>query len=198
MRQAERSIPRRLLRQHLASRRSDEARDYYEAHQAEEFTTPAGVRLAHIQLPDAERAEAALNSLKSGMDFAKLAEELSEDEATAAKGGELPGWLSADSVAPWQQPLLTAAMAAEDKQEVLPTAVKSERGWHVVRLLERRSAAVRPYDDATAQGAAARPEPPPERVAGRALQGIGRALPRDLAPGRTSRRERCRGAAGEA
>lgn len=156
LRQAERSImASALLRQHLAglSASDAEARDYYEAHQAEEFTTPAGVRLAHIQLPDAERAEAALNSLKSGMDFAKLAEELSEDEATAAKGGELPGWLNTDSVAPWQQSLLAAAMAAEDKQEVLPTAVKSERGWHVVRLLERRPAAVRPYDDATAQEA---------------------------------------------
>lgn len=156
LRQAERSImANALLRQRLAglSVSDADARDYYEAHQAEEFTTPAGLRLAHIQLPDAERAEAALNSLKGGMDFAKLAEELSDDEATAAKGGELPGWLSAEGAAPWQQSLLAAAMAAGEKQAVLPTAVKSDRGWHVVRVLERRAAAVRPYDEATAREA---------------------------------------------
>jgi parvulin-like peptidyl-prolyl isomerase len=31
--------------------------------------------------------------------------------------------------------------------------VKSERGWHVVRVLERRAAAVRPYDETTAREA---------------------------------------------
>ena len=51
------------------------------------------------------------------------------------------------------QPLLAAAMAAGEKQDVLPTAVKSDRGWHVVRVLERRAAAVRPYDEATAREA---------------------------------------------
>jgi len=156
LRTAERSImANALLRQRLAglSVSDAEARDYYEAHQAEEFTTPAGLRLAHIQLPDAERGEAALNSLKGGMDFAKLAEELSDDQATAAKGGEIPGWLSVEAATPWQQPLVAAAMAAGEKEDVLPTVVKSERGWHVLRVLERRPAVVRPYDETTAREA---------------------------------------------
>src|SRR4029453_14159649 len=74
---------------------------YYDEHRADRFTAPEEIRARHIlikQAPDADekqRAEArkkaqdVLDKVKKGADFAKLAQQVSEDAGSASKGGDL-------------------------------------------------------------------------------------------------------------
>src|SRR4030095_9855103 len=85
----------------LAAPSEDTVKAYYEAHREDRFTAPEEIRARHIliKLPpdDDEKARAAarakaddvLAKVKKGGDFAKLAEQLSEDAGTASKGGDL-------------------------------------------------------------------------------------------------------------
>ncbi len=78
----------------------EEAQAYFHNH-PKEFTEPEKVRARHILLkipPGADKkareeihkkAEEILAKIKAGEDFAKLAQSESQDEATAAKGGDL-------------------------------------------------------------------------------------------------------------
>lgn len=80
---------------------------YYQDHK-KELTEPAQVRIRYIVIrlgepgPERVRAWAKANEaykqlvpgvLQKGRDFAAVARQYSEDEATAAKGGELDGWI---------------------------------------------------------------------------------------------------------
>jgi peptidyl-prolyl cis-trans isomerase D len=107
-----------------------------------QFEQPARVRLAHIlvRVPavggsEAEdqaraRAEAALQKVRGGADFAQVAKEVSEDPGSAARGGELgavgPGELVAE---------LDRVIFGLKKGE-LAGPVRSPFGFHVVRVLE--------------------------------------------------------------
>lgn len=107
-----------------------------------EFEQPARVRVAHIlvRVPtvggsEAEdraraRAEAALQRIRGGADFAQVAREVSEDPATAAKGGELGLMARGEMVAPFEQ----AAFAL--KVGELGGPVRTPFGYHVIKTLE--------------------------------------------------------------
>lgn len=80
-----------------------------------------------------ERAEQALGQLKGGTDFAQVAAG-SSDAKDALKGGDL-GWLPGDRIPP---------LFANELQNLKPgqtTAVlRSPSGFHILRLVEKRSA----------------------------------------------------------
>lgn len=126
-----------------------EVRDFYLANPGE-FTVLAAVRVAHIELPSEDRAQAAMKSLQGGEDFANLAKLLSADTATAEKGGEVPGWIDANSRDSWKREAARAILADKAKPgkgELLSSIVKGEKAWHVVRVLERRAESVRDLKD---------------------------------------------------
>lgn len=71
--------------------------------------------------------------LKSGKDFALMAKQYSLDAASAVKGGDL-GWVTSDELVP----------AFADAMNALPLniiskPVKSQFGWHLIEVLERKS-----------------------------------------------------------
>jgi|SRR3569832_419115 len=80
-----------------------------------------------------QRAEEALQQLKLGGDFAKVAAAYS-DSADALKGGEI-GWRSEDRL----PQLFLDAMAERKPGEIAVT--KSANGFHILKLLGRRTAA---------------------------------------------------------
>jgi peptidyl-prolyl cis-trans isomerase C len=71
-------------------------------------------------------AEAVLKRLKDGEDFAKVADEVSKDPG--AKGGDL-GWFTKDRMVPE-----FAEAAAKLQPGQLSEPVKSQFGWHIIRL----------------------------------------------------------------
>lgn len=150
-----RETRRRILidnfyRRHVEARAQlDEAgiAAYYREH-PEEFTDPEQVRVRHILAASEADARQLRARLASGADFATLARERSKDERTAGQGGLVPGMVSKGR--PFgslgSMPELTDAALALAAGEV-SEPVKSSRGWHLLRVEERRDSRVRPLDE---------------------------------------------------
>ncbi len=74
-----------------------------------------------------KKAQAALDRLKQGEDFGKVAKQLSEDAASKDSGGEYP----ADRVKELPPPVASAFAALAPGETSAP--VRSADGWHIVR-----------------------------------------------------------------
>ena len=113
----------------------DEVRAYYEENRANYDE----VRASHILVKDralAERLAARLDKAPRGeveKSFAALAKRHSEDKASGAKGGDL-GWSSPNSYVPE----FSGALAKLEVGEI-SEPVKSQFGFHIIRLVGRRS-----------------------------------------------------------
>ena len=134
-----------------------EVQKYYDGHRAE-FETPHQVHAAHvlIRVPetggsegeDRARAKAAdlIRRASAGEDFGKLAKESSEDPGTAARGGDL-GWITKGQVVSQFE---EAAFALKQGQ-VAPAPVRTQFGFHVIRVLEIREGGRKPVKDVAPQ-----------------------------------------------
>ena len=88
----------------------------------------------HILVDSEADAKAIIVKLKSGAKFEELAVQ-SKDPGSAAKGGELDWALPSNFVEPF-----SAAMVALQKGKFTETPVKSDYGFHVIRLEDVRPA----------------------------------------------------------
>lgn len=79
------------------------------------------------------KAEAALQRIKNGESFAKVAQEMSED-ANKSKGGEI-GLRSADKL----PDVFVDAVRDLKSGELRPTLLRSAAGFHVLKLVERQA-----------------------------------------------------------
>ncbi|HEV8389327.1 MAG TPA: peptidylprolyl isomerase, partial [Dongiaceae bacterium] len=95
---------------------------------------PEEVRAAHILVKTEDEAKAIIEQLKGGADFAALAKEKSTDKGSGANGGEL-GWFSKEVMV---KEFADAAFAMKvDDYSQAP--VKSQFGFHIIKLEERRT-----------------------------------------------------------
>ncbi len=90
------------------------------------------VRARHILIKDEDAAKKALERVKAGEDFAKLATELSSDPGSAKEGGDL-GYFTKDRMVP---EFGEAAFALEPGQT--SEIVKSQFGFHIIKLEDKR------------------------------------------------------------
>ena len=97
-------------------------------------------RASHILLETEEAAQAVIDELAGGADFAALAAERSIDPA-GDTGGDL-GWFQAGSMVPE----FTAAVASMEVGETSDAPVQSDFGWHVIRLDDKRESALPDYE----------------------------------------------------
>lgn len=91
------------------------------------------VNARHILVEDEAQAKAVAERLKKGEDFAKVAAEISKDPGSGKEGGSL-GWFSKERMVP---EFAEAAFKLEKGQVSEP--VKSQFGWHIIRLEDRRT-----------------------------------------------------------
>lgn len=116
-----------------------QARSVYRA-KPERFKEPEQVQVRHILLegntPEVQkRAQALLQELRNGADFAQLAKENSADQGSAAKGGEL-GFFARGRMAPeFEKAAFELNTAGE-----LSSVVETQFGLHILQLQERRAA----------------------------------------------------------
>ena len=80
------------------------------------------------------QAEAVLDSIKSGADFAELARRHSQD-GTAATGGDLGFFSRGQMVEPFEE----ATYALADSGDVTQELVETRFGFHIIRLTGRRT-----------------------------------------------------------
>jgi len=74
------------------------------------------------------------HQLKQGAPFEKLAREYSDDKSSAQQGGELP-WFGTGRMVPAFE---EAAFSLDDKGDYTQP-VKTPIGWHIIKLLERKT-----------------------------------------------------------
>jgi len=110
------------------------------------------VQVAHILLripPDAKASDSAAvaakameayNKVMSGEDFARIAEQYSDDKSTATKGGVLP-WFGANKMIP---EFIKEVSAIKNINDVAKP-FSSNFGWHIVKLVDRKE--IGSYDD---------------------------------------------------
>jgi peptidyl-prolyl cis-trans isomerase C len=94
--------------------------------------TEQEVKARHILVETEAEAKAALERLKKGEDFAKVAAELSKDPGSGKEGGDL-GWFEKGRMVP---EFADAAFKLEKGQ--LSEPVKSQFGFHVIRVDDKR------------------------------------------------------------
>jgi peptidyl-prolyl cis-trans isomerase C len=90
------------------------------------------VRARHILVENEEEAKAIVDQLKAGADFAALAKEKSKDPG-AADGGDL-GYFSKDQMVPQ-----FSEVAFKMYPGQLSNPVKTQFGWHVIKLEDKRT-----------------------------------------------------------
>jgi peptidyl-prolyl cis-trans isomerase C len=103
------------------------------------------VHARHILLPTEEEAKAALAHVKAGEDFAKVATELSKDPG--GEGGDL-GWFTKDKMVP---EFADPAFKLEVGQVSDP--VKSQFGWHIIKVEGKRTKTFPPFEQVKDQAA---------------------------------------------
>jgi parvulin-like peptidyl-prolyl isomerase len=117
--------------------------DKVRQHFADQVPTEAEqVNASHIQLDTQEEAQAALERLDAGEEFALVASGVSTDTFTAANGGEL-GWvLEGDLASRYGPALEEAAFALSPGEYSQP--ISSTLGVHIILVNER---GLRPLDE---------------------------------------------------
>ena len=97
------------------------------------------VRARHILLATESDANDVIKQLKGGADFAKLAEEKSKDSGSAKNGGDL-GYFLHDAMV---KPFADAAFSMKPG-ELSDKPVRTEFGWHVIKVEDKRKSAAPP------------------------------------------------------
>ena len=130
----------------------EELRQEYESSK-EDFSAGEMARVQHILLRTAagdapevaeEKRLLATNlvgQLRDGASFESLAKEHSEDPGSAAQGGDLGFFGRGDMVPPFEQAAFGQAIGE------IGEPVQSQFGWHIVKVLERKSEGYRSFDD---------------------------------------------------
>ena len=116
-------------------------RVYYAAN-ADRYRRPASCRVRHIVVADQQAARDLLRRIAAGADMAVLAAAHSLDAASRARGGDLGTLVSGTFAGAFEY----AAFGAAVGRPVGP--VRTEFGWHVLRVESRTAAGVRPYEQA--------------------------------------------------
>jgi peptidyl-prolyl cis-trans isomerase C len=93
------------------------------------------VHARHILVSTEDEAKAIIADLKKGAAFDKLAKEKSTDKASGAEGGDL-GWFKKSDMV---KEFADAAFALK-KDELTETPVKTQFGYHVIKVEDRRKA----------------------------------------------------------
>jgi peptidyl-prolyl cis-trans isomerase C len=134
-----------------------EAKDFYEKN-PQHFEQPEQVRASHIlfkleQNANPEQITAAMNKAEKAItrakteDFGKLAQELSEDAGSKPQGGDLDFFPRKGAMV---EPFAEAAFKLK-KDEVTQEPVRSNFGYHVIKVTDRKPAAKQSLEEAKPQ-----------------------------------------------
>ena len=103
-------------------------------------------KASHILVESEDRAKAIIGEVKGGKKFEDIAKKESKDPGSGAQGGEL-GWANPGSYVPE----FTEALVKLQKGAMTDAPIKSQFGWHVIRLDDVRQAELPKLDDVKPQ-----------------------------------------------
>jgi peptidyl-prolyl cis-trans isomerase C len=147
MEQARQAVLTKLLTQDFAKKNAVTDADVkgdYDKFKAQSAGTE--YRARHILVEKEDEAKALIAQIKGGASFEELAKKNSKDPGSGANGGDL------DFAAPGSYvPEFSQAMVKLKKGEMTQEPVKSQFGYHIIRLDDTREAQFPPFDDVKGQ-----------------------------------------------
>jgi peptidyl-prolyl cis-trans isomerase C len=103
-------------------------------------------RARHILVENEAEAKSLIAQLKAGAKFDELAKKFSKDPGSGPNGGDLD-FSKADAYVPE----FGQALAKLKKGEMTETPVKTQFGWHIIKLEDTREADFPAFEDVKAQ-----------------------------------------------
>ncbi|MDP2093856.1 MAG: peptidylprolyl isomerase, partial [Hydrogenophaga sp.] len=103
-------------------------------------------RARHILVEKEDEAKAIIASIKGGAKFEDIAKKQSKDPGSGANGGDLD-WAAAGSYVTE----FSEAMVKLGKGQMTDAPVKSQFGWHIIRVDDVRQAQLPAFDEVKAQ-----------------------------------------------
>jgi peptidyl-prolyl cis-trans isomerase C len=122
----------------------EEAKAEYEKVKATQSGTE--YRARHILVENEDEAKKLIAQIKAGGNFEELAKKNSKDPGSAENGGDLD-FAKPDNYVPE----FSAAMTALKKGEMTETPVKTQFGYHIIKLEESREASFPAFDEVKPQ-----------------------------------------------
>jgi peptidyl-prolyl cis-trans isomerase C len=123
----------------------DDLKKRYDAEVAK-LTLGDEMRARHILVKTKDEAVAIIADLAKGGDFAKIAEEKSQDPGSAKQGGDLGYFAPGDMVKPFED-----AAGALKPGEYTKTPIETQFGFHVIKLEDKRKQQPPAFDDVKEQ-----------------------------------------------
>ncbi len=121
----------------------DEVKSYYDTHKSE-FLSPETVRASHILVSDEKLADEILVELNNGADFGALAQKHSNCP-TSANGGDLGDFAKGQMVPEFEK------AAFELKVGELSGKVKTQFGFHIIKVTDKKEESQKPFETVKAQ-----------------------------------------------
>ncbi|MGF7158492.1 peptidyl-prolyl cis-trans isomerase C [Rhodoligotrophos appendicifer] len=118
--------------------KEEEVRKIYDE-QAAKVNASERVHAKHILVDTEEQAQDALTKIKAGANFEDLAKQISKD-GSAQYGGDLD-FFSADEMVPEFSQVAFALKPGE-----ISDPVKTQYGWHIIKVVERKQGGAEPYE----------------------------------------------------
>lgn len=148
-------LSQQLMDEKLASQihlTETDLRTYYSANR-DQYVEPARAKISRIRVTDEDRAAELLERLGDGEDFAALAREFSQDEATKAAGGAVAEEVVRGAYVPGigDAEEINQAIFAASAPTVLAQAFQTDQGWEIVKVEEKRPERQRSYEEVQQQ-----------------------------------------------
>lgn len=126
----------RLIKKYLTEKR---VRAHYDAF-VKKNPPKEEVRARHILVKDEAKAKSLIDEIRSGKDFAKVARANSVGPS-ASRGGDLGYFSRGEMVKAFSDVAFKLK-----KGEVSKTPVKTQFGWHIIKVVDKRARKAPPYE----------------------------------------------------
>jgi parvulin-like peptidyl-prolyl isomerase len=149
------ALSQQLMNEQLAAKiniTDSDLQTYYAAHK-DQYLEPQRAKISHILVGDQAQANDLLKRLKDGADFAAVAKESSQDEATKNNGGHIAEDVLKGSYVPGIGDVneINASIFATGAPMLLEKAFKTEKGWEIVKVDQKHEARQKNFDEVQQQ-----------------------------------------------
>ncbi|MEN6577507.1 MAG: peptidyl-prolyl cis-trans isomerase [Phycisphaerales bacterium] len=149
------ALSRQMLDEQLASKihiTDTDVQTYYTANK-DQYVEPAKAKISHILVADEQKAGELLKRIQEGGDFAAIAKESSQDQATKDSGGRIADDVHEGAYVPGigDSNDINANIFAAEGAKMLDKLFKTDKGWEIVRVDERHPPRQKTFDEVRQQ-----------------------------------------------